>query len=253
MKQAQQKTSWESVHRWYDKAVGVKGHYYHEHIVLPNVLKLLALKNDSSLLDLACGQGILSRKIPKEVRYLGIDAAPSLISSAKERSKNPLHSFTVADICRPITIKETFSHVSILLALQNLEHPKEALLNAYHLLKSQGKLVVVLNHPCFRIPRQSSWMVDEEKKIQYRRIDRYQSSMKIPIQAHPSQGTTSSETWSFHYSLAELSAWIQEAGFSICRIDEWCSDKVSTGAKAKMENRSREEIPLFMALVCKKD
>ena len=30
------KTSWEGSHEWYDKIVGEKGHYFHEHVIFPN-------------------------------------------------------------------------------------------------------------------------------------------------------------------------------------------------------------------------
>ena len=42
------------------------------------------------------------------------------------------------------------------------------------------------------------------------------------------------------------------AGFAVLEIEEWVSDKKSTGAKGKMENRARAEIPLFMTLICQK-
>jgi hypothetical protein len=129
-----------------------------------------------------------------------------------------------------------------------MEDPKAAFQNAADYLKSGGHLVVVMNHPCFRIPRQTSWKVDEEQKTQYRRIDRYSSPLQIPIQAHPSKGEQSGMTWSFHYPLAFYSQWLFEAGFTIELIEEWHSNKISTGKAAKMENRSRAEIPLFMAI-----
>jgi hypothetical protein len=76
--------------------------------------------------------------------------------------------------------------------------------------------------------------------------------MKIPIQMHPGKGQSSSQTLSFHHSLSDYSRWLKEAGFTIDLIEEWCSNKVSEGRAAKMENRSRQEIPLFMAIVARK-
>jgi len=35
------------------------------------------------------------------------------------------------------------------------------------------------------------------------------------------------------------------------KIEEWASDKDSVGKAAKMENRARAEIPLFMAIQAK--
>lgn len=244
-------TSWEPVEKWYRGSVGEEGHYYHQNIVIPGVLHLLAFDSPKSptLLDLACGPGVLARHIPKNIEYVGVDIAPSLIKAAKAQDHNPQHKYLVGDATKSLSLgKKDFSHAAIILAIQNMEHPKLAFQNAAHHLQSGGYLVIVMNHPCFRIPRQSSWKIDEEQKTQFRRIDRYSSPMSIPIQAHPSQGEQSATTWSFHHSLSAYSQWLFETGFTIELIEEWHSDKVSTGKNAKMENRIRAEIPLFMAI-----
>ena len=94
----------------------------------------------------------------------------------------------------------------------------------------------------------SLWGIDEAAKLQYIKINRYMTPMKIPLQAHPSKGQGSPTTISFHYPLSDYSKWLYEAGFVIDLIEEWISDKVSTGKTARMENRSREEFPLFLAI-----
>jgi len=244
-------SSWEPVEKWYRNSVGDEGHYYHQHVVIPGVLKLLALKNpkSNSLLDLACGNGVLARQIPEAMPYIGVDISPSLLKAAKLADRSPHHQYVVSDATKKLSLeKNDFSHAAIILAIQNMEDPKAAFQNVADHLKSGGHLVVVMNHPCFRIPRQTSWKVDEEQKIQYRRIDRYSSPLQIPIQAHPSKGEKSATTWSFHHPLASYTQWLFETGFTIELIEEWHSNKVSTGKAAKMENRSREEIPLFMAI-----
>jgi ubiquinone/menaquinone biosynthesis C-methylase UbiE len=249
----QSSSSWQKVSSWYTKSVGESGHYYHEHVVLPATLELLHLKSGDAVLDLACGQGVLERKLPQGVGYMGVDISPSLIGYARDHAVNPSHRFLEADITRPLNIpKDVFTHATIVLALQNIEFPDQALLHASEHLLPGGMLVLMLNHPCFRIPRQSSWGIDERNKIQYRRIDRYLSPLKIPIAAAPSQGKQSSVTWSYHRALSDYSAFLQKAGFVIELIQELGSDKVSVGRAAKMENRSRNEIPLFMAIKARK-
>jgi ubiquinone/menaquinone biosynthesis C-methylase UbiE len=246
-------TSWQPVSEWYQKSVGESGHYYHEHIVLPNTLKLLQLNEESSLLDLGCGQGVLERQIPSNTYYQGYDISSSLIEYAKDHLASPAHHFGVADVTRatiPLQ-KKDFTHSAIILALQNMEKPENALKNAATHLRSGGKLVVVLNHPCFRIPRQSSWGIDEEKKTQYRRVDRYFSPMKIPITAHPGK-TNSPVTWSFHEPISFYTHALASTGFTIETIEEWNSDKQSIGRSAKMENRGRAEFPLFLTFVVRK-
>lgn len=211
-----------------------------------------AKKASYHLLELGCGQGVVARSLPQGVRYTGVDLSPSLIREARGRKKSPLHLFEVADATQPLSLPaEGYSHVLIVLALQNMEELGGLFANCSHCLQKGGKLLLVINHPCFRIPRQSSWGFDEAKKIQYRRIERYMSPLKVPIATHPGR-SASPDTWSFHDPLSGLLAPLFHYGFAVDALEEWCSDKKSEGGAAKWENRAREEIPLFMALRCRK-
>ncbi|MBX7065754.1 MAG: class I SAM-dependent methyltransferase [Parachlamydiales bacterium] len=238
--------NWDPSESWYTACVGEKGHYYHQAVVLPNVFRLLG--KFSSLLDLGCGQGVLARQISKDTEYVGIDQSKALIASAKKLSKHG--KFIVADAAEELPIEEDgFDRAAFILSLQNMENGKAAIGVAAKKLKKGGKLLLVLNHPCFRIPRQSGWGVEEQKKLQYRKIESYMSAQKIPIQTNPGQKGQSPTTYSYHHSLTDISAWLKAAGLFIETIEEWCSDKKSEGAKAKMEDRARKEIPLFMAIL----
>ncbi|MBS0621212.1 MAG: class I SAM-dependent methyltransferase [Verrucomicrobia bacterium] len=249
-------SSWETSSSWYDKIVGVKGHYYHQMVILPGVLRILAENKvpKPHLLDLACGQGVLSRHLPKEMHYLGIDASNSLIQSAQKEARLPTHRFLTHDLMQPLDLpSKNFTHATCILAAQNLPDLTPLLETARRHLLPGSPLIFVLNHPCFRIPRQSSWGIDEKKKLQYRRIERYLSPLKIPIQTHPGERGESVETLSYHLPLSSYSAALKKAGFYIDSMEEWCSDKKSTGKMAAMENRSRGEFPLFLTLVAKKN
>lgn len=253
-------TSWQPVASWYNKITGEGGHYYHEHVVIPNVLRLLELNFKSQvsnikLLDVACGNGVLGKALVRSdlasIDYTGIDIAPSLIAEAKKTDHNPKHKYIVADATKSLNLNEKFTHAAIILALQNTQNPLNFLKNTSEALVPNGKLVIVLNHPCFRIPRQSSWGIDQNTKMQYRRIDKYMSPMEIPITAHPGE-RFSPNTLSYHFPISTYSKMLKEAGFVIELIEEWTSDKESVGKNSKMENRARNEFPLFMAIVAKK-
>src|SRR3989344_5023409 len=245
-------TFWGKIAPWYDKNMGEKGNYYHEHVVIPGTLKLLELKPGDRLLDLACGQGVLGRHIPKEVDYLGIDAAPQLIESAKGRDLNSKHIYKTGDVTADLKLGgEMFSHAAIILALQNIETPEGVIGNCARQLTTRGKLAIVLNHPAFRIPRQSSWEIDSNNKIEYRRINRYMSPLKIPVNAHPGE-RESAITWSFHYPLSTYSKMLYDAGLVIELMEEWTSDKESVGRAARMENRARSEFPLFLGILARR-
>ncbi len=242
-------TSWEGVNAWYHKSVGKEGHYYHKNVILPKLIPLLQLKEESSLLDVGCGQGILARHLPKGLDYLGIDLSASLIKEAIQLNKDRSKEFLHHDATKPLqTKKGPFTHAVMLLSLQNIESPKLTFQMVKPLLVKGGKFTLVLNHPYFRIPRQTSWGIDEGKKCQYRRIDRYLSPLKIPLEAHPGIKDDKTQTWSFHFPLSTLINWLSEEGFALYHLEEWCSDKVSTGKHKKMEDFARDEFPLFMTL-----
>jgi ubiquinone/menaquinone biosynthesis C-methylase UbiE len=245
-------TAWENVGKWYHKNVGQQGHFYHQTVVLPKLLTLLQLNESSKVLDLACGQGVLARHLPAGVSYIGIDAAPQLIKQAQKLKQHSNQKFLIGDVTQSLPIKDTdFTHATIVLALQNISQPERALKNAAQHLVDNGTVAIVLNHPCFRIPRQSSWGTDEAQKIQYRRLNRYLSPLKIPIQAHPG-ADPNQVTWSFHKPLSSYVKMMTAAGLVVTGMEEWISEKQSQGPAATMENRSRQEFPLFLTLLAKK-
>lgn len=247
-------TSWESSQQWYRSCVGEKGHYYHKKIIIPQVLSILKKQSKKNLrvIDFACGTGVLERAIPKTYEYVGLDISASFIKHAKEHAKAEKHTFKVFDITKPYSTEEKFDAACIILALQNIATPEKVFKNIYKSLNPGGIFIAVLNHPCFRIPRQSSWEVDNKSKVQYRKISSYMSEQKIPIQTHPSQKGHSPVTHSFHSPLSSYVKKLKDLGFTICDLQEWCSDKKSEGPKAKMEDRARKEFPLFLCWTAKK-
>lgn len=245
-----QDTSWNRVSNWYDQIVAKEGHYYHQEVIFPFLQTHVfsKLKKEDKILELACGQGVLERKLNKENYYVGIDLAKDLIKSATQTKISDRHQFLVKDITLPFQLDEKFDVGFIILALQNVKDPMGAMRNFMMHIKPKGKVYIVLNHPTFRIPRQSSWGVDEAKKIQYRRIDRYMSPMEIPIAMEPSKGKASEQTFSYHHPLSFFSQIFYENQFAISKIDELLSNKTSVGSVKKMEDRARNEFPLFMVL-----
>jgi SAM-dependent methyltransferase len=205
-------------------------------------------------LDLGCGQGILERNIPKEIEYVGVDLSKGLVNEAVKRKNNPKHNFVVADASKNLPInKKDFTHAAIILALQNIKKPFGVIRNAKEHLKKSGHFLIVLNHPAFRIPQNSDWGVDHKKNIQFRRVDRYMSPIEIPILTNPGKGKFSETTWSFHYPISAVSEMLYDNGFVIEKIEEWNSDKTSTGKAANMENKARKEFPMFMAILARKE
>lgn len=248
----QRHTSWHQVANWYQDLVSKQGHFFHKTLIIPGVLRLLSLDEKSVVLDLGCGQGVLARNLPKISYYLGVDMATSLIEFAKKNTHAPNIKFMISDVTKPLILpRSDFSHAAIILALQNMENISGVFQNLQKNLADKGKIILVINHPCFRIPRQSSWEIDQNNKLEYRRINRYLTPLKIPINIHPGKAN-SPLTWSFHWPISYLSQLLFKNGLFIEKIEEWTSGKTSQGTSSRMENRSRQEFPLFMAILAKK-
>ncbi len=283
-----QNTSWGGVSGWYDELLTKQEGTYQKDLILPNLLRLLAPKPGEAVLDLACGQGFFSREIEKTgAKVIGADIAKELIAIAERNMQEDIRRSTPQKPVKPVEFhvapsdKLTFcptasvDKVIIILALQNIENIAGTLEECNRVLKINGKLIIVLNHPAFRIPKHSSWQWDAdggsgagqgEAKAdmlargaaprphsgkQFRRVDAYMSEIRERIEMNPGEGRASSKkfTVSFHRPLQVYFKAFAKAGFAVSRLEEWVSHKRSVaGGRAEEENRIRKEIPMFLFL-----
>ena len=246
--QQKSSTSWGKHAEWYEGVVGDIGSYQRE-VILPNVLRLLELKKGEDVLDLGCGEGIFAREFYKTgANVAGVDIAPELIEAARRKSP-PGIIFRIGNAKTLSSLNDAvFDAAAMILAIQNVDDVNAVCQSVRRVLKGDARFVIVMNHPVLRAPTLSSWGWDEEKKIQYRRIDGYMTEAKIPIQMHPGDDPKA-VTWSFHRPLQTYAKALRNNGFFVDTIEEWTSHKKSEpGLRAKAEDAARKEIPLFMAI-----
>ncbi|MFA5138881.1 MAG: class I SAM-dependent methyltransferase [Elusimicrobiota bacterium] len=240
-------TSWDKVARWYDRSL-TRGSDLHRDVVTPGALRLLGPKKGERILDVGCGQGFFCNELSRRgAEATGVDASKRLIQTAAQRWKGP--RFLVGDAGK---LEGSYDALVCILALQNMEPLADLVRSMSRALKSGGRLVWVLNHPCFRIPRQSGWGFDDKRKLQFRRVDRYMSPMKIPIQMHPG-AAPSVHTWTFHHPLSGYFGALAACGLAVDALEEWVSERSSqAGPRAGAEDSARSEIPMFLALRARK-
>lgn len=236
---------WGKFAKTYDRRSEGDATSYQHQILLPNILRLVAPKKGEMILDLACGQGFFSRAfVQAGACVIGVDAARQMITLARKRVSGDF--FVSRSDNLHMIDSESIDKICIILALQNIENVFGALKECARVLKLYGKLFIVLNHPVLRIPRLTSWEYDKEKKIEYRRIDRYLSEMPIKIFMHPG-AAPKQYTTSYHRPLQYYMKALKEVGFALTDLEEWTSHRESTrGPRVKAENRARNEIPLFL-------
>ena len=209
------------------------------------------------MLDLGCGQGFFIEKILEDypqVQIDGIDLADKLLKIAADKfSQNKNIKLVHTDATNLSYLKDkSIDKVYSVLALQNMNDVDAVMKEIGRVLKNNGRCLFVINHPSFRIPKESDWKFDSTLHKQGRVIFNYMSDKKYVIDMNPGRramGEKTEETISFHHPLQFFSKIFNKHNFAISRIEEWISHKKSEeGGRQKAEDDARKEIPMFMCL-----
>jgi ubiquinone/menaquinone biosynthesis C-methylase UbiE len=113
-------SSWGGVAHWYEQHLESAG-TYHETVVLPGVLRLLAPKKGEKVLDIACGEGYFTRAYAKVgTRTYGADISSELIHAARSKAKDVTY-FTSAAEDLSFADDELYDAASLILAIQNIK------------------------------------------------------------------------------------------------------------------------------------
>lgn len=280
-------SSWDHVAEWYDQLVGERGSDHHERVILPGTLRLLGEVRGRRVLDVACGQGILCRRLAASgASASGVDAAPRLIALAKsQKGERPIEYF-VGDARRlSDAVPGPYDAITCIMALMNIDPLGPVMEGVASRLVSGGSFVSVILHPAFRAPGQTSWGWEEVQPTdgawrapardrdatgrarakpghakpreipdvrQFRRVDGYLSPAEREIVMNPGRvasGAKAITTLTYHRPIQSYVSALASAGLLVDALEEWSSTRRSQpGPRAAEENRIRREIPMFLAL-----
>lgn len=239
-------SGWNAVADWYDGWVGKDGSEHHRHVAIPAMLDLLALQPGQQILDIGAGTGVLAKSVHAAgAHYTGIEISRKFVQKAK--NYHGAYGRFIEGDARHLShhiSQAAFDACAYLLSIQDMSPLNDVLKNAAYALRGGGVVAIVMTHPCFRIPRQSGWGYESERRLQYRRIDRYLTPLNIPMKQHK-QGTTIS----FHRPLNAYINALGECGLLVDRLDE-----ITTYQKGdnRAEERANNEFPLFMGIRARK-
>lgn len=243
-------TSWNRVSGWYDELLEKDTDSYQAKVIAPNLLRVLDLRPGEVVFDLACGQGYFSNLFArqKNVHIIASDISRNLVERASEKNKNV--DFYVSPAHKsPFLPDESVNTIVVVLAIQNIENVSAVFAECNRILKKGGRIVLVLNHPAFRVPQSSDWYFADG--IQSRIVDKYMSESKLSIDMTPGERDPKMKikTISFHRPLQYYVKLLSKNGLAITHLEEWISHKKSqSGPRADAEDRARKEIPMFMCI-----
>jgi ubiquinone/menaquinone biosynthesis C-methylase UbiE len=240
--------SWDGVAEWYAGWSGPEGSRHHREVGIPALCDLLAPHRGEEIIDIGCGAGALARSIiAVGAHYTGIDLSTRLIDVARKHHKgSKFYSGDATRLQAVPGIRPGFFHgAAFLLSIQDISPLDDAIASAAYVLRPMGRLVILMTHPCFRIPRQSGWGWDDGRQLRFRRVDRYLTSLDVPMQEYG--GKRKGITRSYHRPLQDYFEALLKAGFVIERLRELPAPPPPAGSQERRADRlAREEIPMFL-------
>ncbi len=150
------RTIWDSKAAFWDQLHGDSGNFFHRALIAPAVERLLAVKPGEKVLDIACGNGALARRLAELGGLVtAVDFSPALIKAAQKRgqpSGETIH-FAVADATDETALvnlgENSFDAVVCTMALMDIPVIAPLYRAVTHLLTRNGRFVIVTSHPAF--------------------------------------------------------------------------------------------------------
>ncbi len=169
-------TSWDHVATWYEDLLDRGRSDHQRDVIIPGALRLLRPARGGRVLDVACGEGTLCRRLAAiGVEAVGVDASEKLVNAARAAGLAPGSApvrFEVGDARSIGQDLGTFDAAACVMALMNIDPIEPVLRGVARVLRPGGAFVAVLLHPAFRAPGQTSWGWDEARGETGRESDR---------------------------------------------------------------------------------
>jgi SAM-dependent methyltransferase len=219
---------WEALAAWRDARMGEEGDLWHRTLIDPTLLRVLGSVRGHRVLDVACGNGYLSRRFMRQGarRAVGVDASAGSIrlARARERRQPTGAEFVQGDAVQLAQFGDgTFDRIVANMALMDIRDAEGALREMARLLAPSGRVVFSISHPCFDIDRQSTWLIERAPYATAgrvsRRVEGYrrERTLRLPW---PGPGGRVIPVRSYHRTLATYSRYLRAAGLVMVRLEE---------------------------------
>jgi ubiquinone/menaquinone biosynthesis C-methylase UbiE len=148
--------AYDPISDWYDLGVR-EGRLLSAHSLITSLmLEAIAVVEEPSVCDVACGQGHLARQLAKAgYRVIGVDISERLLAIARsEEAEDPLGiRYVQADAQNlPELPGEPFGGVVCNFALMDIADLTPTLRGIARIVRPGGALVAAITHPCFSLP-----------------------------------------------------------------------------------------------------
>ena len=218
-------TSWERLADWWDDHLGDDGDLWHRSLIDPPVFKLAGDVSGQRVLDLACGNGYISRRFARAgATVVGVDGSAAIVERARAReAREPLGvTYHVADAAHLAMLEDgAFDLVVCNMALMDIADAASAIKEVSRVLVSQGRFVASIAHPCFDKMETSGWAIERVYPTTtiWRKMSRYRE-LVVEHVPWPQVGDPPIITLAYHRPLSWYFQTFRAAGLVVAALEE---------------------------------
>lgn len=219
---------WDSIAQWWSQE-SEKGDPFHTFLIHPFLEKLLPLKSGDKMLDLACGNGFLSRRFAsKGVEVTGVDFSKNLLEIARRNTPPELPiNYLELDLCNEESLdmlgEMRFDSALCSMALHNLQTITPLMKILRKILSPSGRFVCSIPHPCFNsspglsVIREDDFYPPDIRTSHSVRLKDYLSRQEFYLSAKKGQPMPH---FNVHLALQDLLSVCFDAGFRMTNLYE---------------------------------
>jgi ubiquinone/menaquinone biosynthesis C-methylase UbiE len=234
-------SSYDQIAEWYDESI--RANTLIHDLVVPVLFDLLGTVCGLQICDLACGQGIIARRLAQAgATVVGVDISLKLLDIAqREEASTPLGINYIHDDAQMLSVLNDASVDSVLcnMALMDIPDIVAALRAVQRVLRSQGQFVFSITHPCFLTP--GSYWLEQENGTRSRVVDRY---FNESFWRSENAAGVRGKVGAYHRTLSTYMNALIMAGLTIERIVE----PQAAGERLP----GYEEVPIAIVMLCRK-
>lgn len=149
--------AWEENAAFWDEQMGNESNFFHRNIVRPNVEKLLNIRENDLILDIACGNGNFSERMAEQgANVVAFDYSVTMIKLATKRRQSVLDKveFYVCDATNydemlKLKKEKPFNKAVANMAIMDISKITPLFRAVYDMLEQNGIFVFATHHPCF--------------------------------------------------------------------------------------------------------